>query len=173
MHGMRPCLARGLQSEEIHKTAPLPVLVDDLLTKLTEIPINLDSFLPERNNSIQNPNHAVLQPLHTFLPLPLHHNSCLSSCTFSVLLHPRRRPLPRGLHLYSDFDLRWPLPQHPNLPPEIPCTVGNNGPCPTGSTCTPTEYCTVPTKPCGGACIATPTPSHFPARPRPRLSSRV
>ena len=44
------------------------------------------------------------------------------------------------------------------FPPEIPCTVGNNGPCPTGSTCTPTMYCTVSTQPCGGACIATPTP---------------
>ncbi len=35
------------------------------------------------------------------------------------------------------------------LPPAIPCTVGNNGPCPTNSICTPTMIC--PTSaPCGG-----------------------
>ena len=42
------------------------------------------------------------------------------------------------------------------FPPVIPCTIGYNSACPTGSTCTPTQYCTKgPTAPCGGQCITT------------------
>lgn len=45
------------------------------------------------------------------------------------------------------------------FPLVIHCTIGNNGPCPTGSTRTPTEYCTAGiTAPCGGQCITTSAP---------------
>lgn len=42
-------------------------------------------------------------------------------------------------------------------PPQftIPCVVGNNEPCPTSWTCTPTETCTFG-HPCGGLCFTPP-----------------
>ncbi|KAK3390122.1 hypothetical protein B0H63DRAFT_557140 [Podospora didyma] len=46
----------------------------------------------------------------------------------------------------------------------IPCTMGNNAPCPTSWFCTPTEYCPTPTAtPCHGVCFyVSPLPPVIP-----------
>ncbi|KAK9241834.1 hypothetical protein V1506DRAFT_549456 [Lipomyces tetrasporus] len=51
------------------------------------------------------------------------------------------------------------------LPPVIPCTIGNDTPCGSASTCTPTMVCPPTPTDCVGQCIATAPPTGQPPLP--------
>ncbi|KAK9429588.1 hypothetical protein V1505DRAFT_151179 [Lipomyces doorenjongii] len=51
------------------------------------------------------------------------------------------------------------------FPPVIPCTIGNNAPCGSASTCTPTMTCPPSPTDCLGHCIATAPPTGQPPLP--------